>query len=99
MVYHHSIGILKGLEIVMICKDELAARFHHRLVAIHPFPNGNGRHARMMADIMLIALGCSRFSWGSNSLAESSPVRKLYIEALREADRMNYEKLITFVRD
>ena len=53
----------------------------------------------MMADIMLIALGCSRFSWGSNSLAESSPVRKLYIEALREADRMNYEKLITFVRD
>ena len=80
-------------------KDELAARFHHRLVAIHPFPNGNGRHARMMADIMLIALGCSRFSWGSNSLAESSPVRKLYIEALREADRMNYEKLITFVRD
>jgi len=80
-------------------KDELAARFHHRLVAIHPFPNGNGRHARMMADIMLIALGCNRFSWGSNSLAESSPVRKLYIEALREADRMNYEKLITFVRD
>ncbi len=77
-------------------KDELAARFHHRLVAIHPFPNGNGRHARMMADIMLIALGCNRFSWGSNSLAESSPVRKLYIEALREADRMNYEKLINF---
>tara|TARA_B100001093_G_scaffold475559_1_gene501212 strand:- start:379 stop:885 length:507 start_codon:yes stop_codon:yes gene_type:complete len=48
-------------------KDELAARFHHRLVAIHPFPNGNGRHARMMADIMLIALGCSRFSWSSNN--------------------------------
>lgn len=80
-------------------KDELAARFHHRLVAIHPFPNGNGRHARTMADIVLLSLGSNRFSWGNNSLSESSPVRKLYIEALRAADKLDYEKLIKFVRE
>ncbi len=80
-------------------KDELAARFHHRLVAIHPFPNGNGRHARMMADIVLLSLGSNRFSWGSNSLSESSPVRRLYIEALRAADKLDYKKLIKFVRE
>lgn len=79
-------------------KDELAARFHHRLVAIHPFPNGNGRHARMMADIVLLSLGSNRFSWGSNSLSESSPVRRLYIEALRAADSLDYSLLKKFVR-
>jgi Fic-DOC domain mobile mystery protein B len=79
-------------------KDELAARFHHRLVSIHPFPNGNGRHARMMADILLLSLGVDRFTWGSNSLGASSPVRNLYIEALRTADKMDYKKLIKFVR-
>lgn len=79
--------------------DELAARFHHRLVAIHPFPNGNGRHARMMADIVLLAIGAKRFSWGSKSLDGKSSARKRYIDALREADKLNYKDLIEFVRD
>ena len=43
--------------------DEIAGRFHHRLVAIHPFPNGNGRHARLMADLLVMRLGGERFSW------------------------------------
>lgn len=48
--------------------DEIAVRFHHRLVAIHPFPNGNGRHARLMADLLAERLGQPRFTWGSRSL-------------------------------
>ncbi len=80
--------------------DELAARFHHRLVSIHPFANGNGRHARLMADIILLSQGYKRFSWGkSTNLADSSPVRTKYISALREADKMDYRLLLEFVRD
>src|SRR6476661_6539586 len=44
--------------------DEIAVRFHHHLVQIHPFPNGNGRHARMMADLLAAKLGATPFSWG-----------------------------------
>jgi fido (protein-threonine AMPylation protein) len=46
-------------------------RFHHRLVLIHPFPNGNGRHARLMADLLVIQLGRERFTWGRESLREA----------------------------
>ncbi len=48
--------------------DEIAVRFHHRLVQIHPFPNGNGRHARLVADLLVMRLGGERFSWGSANL-------------------------------
>ena len=52
--------------------DEIAARFHHRLVAIHLFPNGNGRHARTMTDLLLVQrLGRPRFSWGSGTLVDA----------------------------
>lgn len=78
--------------------DELAVRFHHRLVVIHPFPNGNGRHARLMTDIFLLSQDASRFSWGSANLVEESLSRKQYIEALRMADKMQYELLMDFVR-
>ena len=78
--------------------DELAARFHHELVLIHPFPNGNGRHARLAADILLERNGQARFTWGSQSLTESSEVRREYIEALREADQGDIERLLRFVR-
>lgn len=47
--------------------NELATRFHHRLVSIHPFSNGNGRHARMMTDIVLLSQDHPRFSWGKQS--------------------------------
>ena len=54
--------------------DELAVRFHHRLVAIHLFPNGNGRHARMMADLLITRLGGRAFPWGRASLATAGDV-------------------------
>jgi Fic-DOC domain mobile mystery protein B len=78
--------------------DEIAARFHHRLVAIHPFPNGNGRHARMMADLLIQKLGQPRFTWGSKSLTEATETRTSYIDSLRAADSGNIQPLLAFVR-
>ena len=83
--------------------DEIAIRFHHRLVLIHPFPNGNGRHARLMADLLIMQLGGKRFSWGSDSLLSESllrmgDVRRCYIEALRAADRHDASPLLAFAR-
>jgi Fic-DOC domain mobile mystery protein B len=79
--------------------DEFAARFHHRLVFIHPFVNGNGRHARLMADLILEKiLNTTAFSWGSVSLVKPSQARKEYIDALRRADDHDYSLLLKFVR-
>lgn len=78
--------------------DEIAVRFHHCLVAIHPFPNGNGRHARMMADLLVERLGKARFTWGSKSLVDPNDTRKQYIAALQAADARNIAPLIAFAR-
>jgi Fic-DOC domain mobile mystery protein B len=79
--------------------DQIAVRFHHRLVAIHPFPNGNGRHARLIADVLIEQLGSPRFSWGgSASLVDASTLRQRYIAALQEADRGHLAALLTFAR-
>jgi Fic-DOC domain mobile mystery protein B len=79
--------------------DEIAARFHHRMVFIHPFPNGNGRHARLIADVLLTdVLGLEPFTWGNGDLVHTGDVRHHYIEALRAADGHDYEPLKTFVR-
>lgn len=86
--------------------DEIAARFHHRLVWIHPFPNGNGRWARTMSDVLLFNLGRERFTWGAKmkvgslakSLGEHGDARESYIHALQLADARNYEELFKFVR-
>lgn len=78
--------------------DEIAARFHHRLVFIHPFPNGNGRHARLATDLLLHALGRERFTWGRVNLVNASDTRRLYIAALRAADNFDMEPLLQFVR-
>lgn len=78
--------------------DEIAYRFHHRLVQIHPFPNGNGRHARMMTDILLTQHNQPRFSWGKQQLGAQNSARNKYIEALRDADKHHYAKLAAFVR-
>ena len=87
------------LEYDTFSPDEIAARFHHRLVAIHAFPNGNGRHARLMADIVLVyLLGQKRFSWGQENLTNAGECRRHYIEALRAADRHDYGPLLAFVR-
>ncbi len=76
---------------------EIAARYHHRLVAIHVFPNGNGRHARLMADLLLTQLTGQRFEWGRDSLLVAGEVRARYIAALRAADGGDCRPLLTFL--
>ena len=78
--------------------DEISARFHHRLVYIHPFPNGNGRHARLATDLLLVELGQSRFSWGRTSLVNPGETRHAYVAALRAADGWDIRPLLEFVR-
>ena len=78
--------------------DELAVRFHHRLVSIHPFPNGNGRHARLMADFLVRELGQEPFSWGGGSLTNASNLRSGYISALRATDDGDIGPLLEFAR-
>ena len=78
--------------------DEIAVRFHHRLVLIHPFPNGNGRHARLLADLLVMRLGRARFSWGRESLRDPGAARANYIAALRAADQHDISLLVAFSR-
>lgn len=76
--------------------DEQAARLHHQLTLIHPFPNGNGRSSRLMADLFLQSRGEQPFSWGP--APHNSAVRKSYLQAVREADAGNWQPLLGFVR-
>ena len=78
---------------------ELAARFHHKLVYIHPFPNGNGRHARIMVDAVLIKiLDEPAIDWaGGYSPERMNDRRRAYIAALRAADDRDFNALIDFV--
>lgn len=78
--------------------QELAVRFHHQLVSIHAFANGNGRHARLMADLLAMRWGVDRLSWGggSDSLTSVGDLRARYLSALRAADQGQYADLIAF---
>lgn len=78
--------------------DEIAVRLHHRLVAVHPFPNGNGRHARTMADLLVQQLGNAPFSWGGEDLTDIGGKRRRYIESLQRADRHDIGPLLAFAR-
>ncbi len=78
--------------------DEIAVRFHHRLVSIHPFPNGNGRHARLIADALLIKLGRPVLTWGQIDLSKHCDARSRYLQALHAADAHDYKLLIAFAR-
>ena len=78
--------------------DEIAARFHHRLVWIHGYPNGNGRHARLATDLLLKSLNQPRFSWGQDNLVDAGKTRQRYVEALGAADKHDFTALIQFVR-
>ncbi|MBX7086681.1 MAG: mobile mystery protein B [Leptospirales bacterium] len=79
--------------------DEIAVRFKHRLVSIHIFPNGNGRHSRLMADV-LVKHGLNRlvFSWGSQRAGSGVAIREEYLRALRKADAGSYDDLLRFAR-
>ncbi len=79
--------------------DEIAVRLSHRLVVIHPFSNGNGRHSRLLADVLITKqFGLKRFSWGSSSLVKKGEARAAYLNALKAADEMDYRYLIKFAR-
>lgn len=79
--------------------SELAVIFHYRLVKIHLFPNGNGRHARLFADVIVAKYGGEKLTWGGGAdLAAPEGVRKRYIAALYEADDGSYDSLISFAR-
>ncbi|HYM96537.1 MAG TPA: mobile mystery protein B [Candidatus Sulfotelmatobacter sp.] len=79
--------------------DEVVIRLHHRLVKVHPFPNGNGRHARMMADLVLLRhFRAQRLPWGGNTLGNADPRRRQYITALQAADGNDYGPLLEFCR-
>ena len=79
--------------------DEIAVRFKHRLVSIHCFPNGNGRHSRLMADIIIDKIfKLPVFTWGAEDLVKQSETRIKYLKAIREADKDNFKPLIFFAR-
>jgi len=79
--------------------DELAIRFKHKLVKIHCFPNGNGRHSRLMADIIIEKIfNAQVFSWTQSRLIGSDSIRQAYIQAMHQADEGNIQALIKFAR-
>lgn len=78
--------------------DEIAVRFSHRLVSIHPFPNGNGRHSRLAGDLLAMELGQPPFTWGRTSLVDPSETRKAYVRALQAADGGEIEPMKEFAR-
>jgi Fic-DOC domain mobile mystery protein B len=78
--------------------DERAARIHHRLVTVHPFPNGNGRCTRLVADLYLVSIGEAPFTWGSGQGGSSAAIRAAYISALVAAPSDAYASLSVFGR-
>ncbi|OGR90084.1 MAG: hypothetical protein A2992_02900 [Elusimicrobia bacterium RIFCSPLOWO2_01_FULL_59_12] len=103
-----------GTEVGLLCRDvesrdrqtenpipilERAVRLHHRLVQIHPFRNGNGRHGRLMADIYLRAHSHPLPEWPYAEITqEGTSPRKEYVLALKAADRGDYQPLVTYTR-
>ncbi len=100
-----------GRELKVLCDDalfwvenetfsqtEIALRFKHRLVSIHCFPNGNGRHSRIMADVLMEnVFGQEAFSWRAAGMVSADEERKTYIAALRAADQGDFAPLLKFV--
>jgi Fic-DOC domain mobile mystery protein B len=78
---------------------EVAVRLHHRLVAIHPWPNGNGRHSRLVADIVVAARSGEPLTWGAGAnLVAAGEIRARYLAAVRAADRQDFGPLLNFAR-
>jgi Fic-DOC domain mobile mystery protein B len=91
------LDVAAQLEAHSIPVREISARLHHRLVQIHPFPNGNGRVARTYADLLLFAHGEEKFRWGEGDLAAPGEARDCYIAALQAADDRDYSPLLQFL--
>lgn len=80
-------------------REEIAIRFKHKLVSIHCFPNGNGRHSRLMADIIMESVfGEKVFTWNHSNMVKPDDTRKKYISALKQADNGNIKSLIEFAK-
>ncbi|MES2559105.1 MAG: mobile mystery protein B [Bacteroidota bacterium] len=80
--------------------DEIAIRFKHRLVNIHCFPNGNGRHSRIMADIIMESIfGQKVFAWNQSNMVKANQTRINYIRAIREGDKGNIQPLLDFAKN
>jgi len=80
-------------------EDEIAVRFSHGIVSIHCFPNGNGRHSRLIADVITSHIfNMPVFSWGSSNLVRQGDARKQYIDAIHAADQGIIFPLLTFAR-
>lgn len=98
--WEHLLGDVRyWVEHETYSQDEICIRLHHRQVAIHPFTNGNGRHARVTANKLAVLLGLSeagenRYTWGISALNAQEADRRAYLNALREADRGDYGKLV-----
>lgn len=79
--------------------NEIGVRFHHRLVSIHPFPNGNGRHSRLMGDLLNEnVLLQTPYTWGGADFSGVGELRHMYIQALKAADKFDYTPLMKFAR-
>jgi Fic-DOC domain mobile mystery protein B len=79
--------------------DEIAVRFKHRIVSIHCFANGNGRHSRLMGDVIIEKIfRLDVFTWGAKTRIQTGQLRAKYLAALHEADRGNYTLLLEFAR-
>jgi len=80
--------------------EEVAIRLKHRIVSIHCFPNGNGRHSRMMADIIMESIfGKEIFSWHQSNMVKANETREEYINALKKADNGNIKPLMEFAKN
>ena len=77
---------------------EIAVRYHHKVVSVHPFPNGNGRFSRILADLTMSAMGLEALAWSGDDLANETEVREQYIAALKEADDGKFSKLLKFAK-
>ncbi|MGE0521687.1 MAG: mobile mystery protein B [Variibacter sp.] len=78
--------------------DEIAIRFHHALVSVHPFSDGNGRWSRLMADVLTARLERPRFTWGGGDLGDAGQMRQKYIDTLKAADNQDFSSLLAFAR-
>lgn len=79
--------------------EEITIRFKHRLVNIHCFANGNGRHSRIMADIIMEKIfHLPSFTWSNSKMVKADETRKKYIHAIREADKGNISALLKFAK-
>lgn len=92
-------AMLADTTAVSLSNNEVAIRFHHRLVLIHPFVNGNGRHSRLVTDKLLTSVGEEKFTWGKSTYPDRKALRDAYLSALRIADsQFQYQPLLDFAR-